>query len=152
MLQPGEEDDREYALNFPYNSAPFYDLAHLPKVCHERDLWAIGMLILEIMVGTEFLEHGLEYNWVKAVWKAVKPYLDEPIRDLLEWLMYQTKDINHRTFVVKHLQANPKLVVENMRKVRAAFTDDMPLGQLWDNYQADKDYLEPESEEKARMF
>ena len=152
LIQNGEEDECELPLNFPYNSCPFYDLVHLPAACHERDLWAIGMLILEIFVGTEFLQHGLEYNWVKCVWNASKHYIEEPLRDLLEWLLYGTKEISYRTFVCKHLQANSTLVLESIHKIRAAFTDDMPLGQLWDNFLMSRGDSDLEPEQSKNQF
>ena len=84
-------DDKEFNENFtpqPYDSKPYYGVAYLPAICHERDLWSIGMIILEVLVGSDFLKFKTTYNWVSCLWDSVRPYLDHHLKSLLDWLLY----------------------------------------------------------------
>jgi hypothetical protein len=131
-------DDKVFNENHapcPYNSLEYYGLTYLDDVCHERDLWSIGIIIFEVLVGSNFLKFRTTYKWVSCLWDSVRPYLDHQLQALLDWLLYQKVEIDLKCFVTNAFRANPNLVVENKRRVRAARTDDLKLGQLWDRVQ-----------------
>jgi hypothetical protein len=85
-----EHDDRECHVPRPYNSVSFHGLQHLLRVDPVRDHWAIGMIILELLVGSEFFKCKVSYNWVKQIYDAVKPILDQSFQDVLQFLCYHT--------------------------------------------------------------
>ena len=79
------------ALWMPYSNQQLRE--HSLTTCHmqERDMWSVGMIILEILVGTEMVL-GLKTNdQVKEVVYYITPWVGQRLSSLLMGLLFEVK-------------------------------------------------------------
>jgi hypothetical protein len=99
-----EPEETECSGPYPYNSKGNHLLQFVPKVHHHRDLFSIGMILLELLVGSDFFKFKTHTNWTKRLFNAVKPYLDAPFQSLLDYLCFQTAPANINCFLISVLE------------------------------------------------
>ena len=63
-----EDNNQDYIIDMPYNSLAYKELNYISSVCHKRDLWAIGIILLEIFVGSDILHYDVSYKGILKVW------------------------------------------------------------------------------------
>lgn len=126
-----EEDDRECHAPQPYNCIRYPGLRHLPTLDPHRDLWAIGMILMELLLGTEFFKFKTSYNWIKSLFEAVKPILDQPLQALLDFLCFCSVQANIECFISSVLEKQPDYILCQRRRIQVALYDDRNLGNLW---------------------
>ena len=129
-----EKDDRECHVPSPYNSVRFYGLRHLPRVDPLRDNWAIGMVILELLVGSNFFKFKVNYNWVKGIYDAVKPILNKNFQNVLEFLCFHTIANPLGYFISTTLHNQEDFICCQRRIIQVALYDDFNLGKIYDIY------------------
>ena len=136
VLRFNEEDDRECWAPTPYNSIRYHGQKHLPKISHHRDLWAIGIMIFELLIGSEFLKFKTEYNWIRDIYVAVKPYFDPPLQSLFDYLLLNIVEANIECFLKNVLEKQENFIKFNRRRVLFAIDDSHQVGLLHDQYLA----------------
>jgi hypothetical protein len=114
----------------PYDNTAFWAFDHLPQVCHERDLWAIGLLIFEMLVGENLMAKAKDYLKVKMLWNCCKEYMDAKIRAVLDWMLFESLEVNLGCLTSEYQTLFPECVIETMRKIRFASEDDFHLNRF----------------------
>ena len=84
-----ETCDKLYShMPVPYTSDHFNCLHWMDKDSHGRDYWSVGVVLLEILVGTKLVVNCRSFAEVKDLYTGIRDFIDEKTQHLLCWLLW----------------------------------------------------------------
>jgi hypothetical protein len=145
----GEKCNQKWLGSSPYSSEQYPAMNELHKNSPLRDLWSIGIVLLEIFIGTAIVVTYKEFGQLRRILSECERYLDPEIYELIESLLFEQGDINLGDFVNKKLAEMPRLVAENVRAMTEAIHENRMLN---DFKQKGKQYMKDNSGALEKRF
>jgi serine/threonine protein kinase len=100
-----------------------------------RDIYSIGIVILEILVGTEMVIMAKNPIILSKLIGDLEDYLDEQTMALLKDLIFDVGDMDKKGFIETHLSDGIMKIQDDILKVHAAVQCDQSLKRLTENFQ-----------------
>jgi superfamily I DNA/RNA helicase len=112
-------------------------------------MWSIGVVMLEILVGTPIIVSNSEYRQIRNVLAQSQEFLDAKTSRVLCWLLFKEGTEDLEAYLHQTLEAEPNLIGEAVRGLEAACVDIKTLSDL---DRAGKRYMLAEKAELQRQF
>ena len=94
---------------------------------HAREYYAIGVIILEIMIGTEFVMVATHEGMMRRLVENVAAYIDKETYVLLEWLILDEGVVGIKRYVDEVLINDGDKIKDNILRLHAAIPTDTVL-------------------------
>ena len=94
----------------PYSSMSAIDLSEIDRSNGIWDCWSIGIIILEVLVGTELVLRGGAYEDVNGLIADFEAYLDPEILVLLDDLLFHAELKTAESFLKVVLHEKPDIL------------------------------------------
>ena len=114
----------------PYSARQMEEFSYLPQRCDFWDRWAIGVVILEILVGTELVLVATSYEKVEQLLEHCEEWLDPVMLEIVQALMFDQESPSISELLQKLENAPEDIVSQTIRRVEAAAFEDATL-QCW---------------------
>ena len=88
----GEEPDRMTPVSLPYSILGDHDFDYIKSSCNEWDKWAVGVMILEILVGSNLCTWCSRWVMFKQLFDEIAMWLDEETAKLLNYLCWSNPE------------------------------------------------------------
>jgi serine/threonine protein kinase len=79
---------REVGVIEPYSSIGFINFRSIPDSSPFWDRWSIGIMILEIIIGSDLLIENSTFKYLKEFWLDCYEYLDSDTFDFLNCMLF----------------------------------------------------------------
>jgi len=79
---------------FPYSSEGLRSFYFLSKAAPERDFYSVGVIFLEILVGTKLLINASDFPLLKDLVKAIEKAVQKQTRQLLNYMLFLDKIVS----------------------------------------------------------
>ena len=144
-----KQEEQPYTGDLPYCCQQILKLSrHLPARSCLRDQWSIGMIVLEVLVGTEAVIPLSSVQEVEELLECVEEYVDAPTIRILKSLLIHSVVADVEGYVQEELVQKPGLIAKNVRALDVAFEEDGVLQDMSNNF---KHMLECGPEELESM-
>ena len=130
VLIQSEWDEFPSLMMAPYAGRHYKENWWFLKKGHFGDRWSIGIIILEILIGSRFLLCLDSFKEIKLAFNCIKDQLDEDTRALLKSYLFIGEETDVDLYVSKVLIDSPDLIGENIRKVSVTIKRDETLSNL----------------------
>ena len=127
MCDSGSEADLNLVGIAPYSASRFREFDTVPKSVYDWDFWSVGVIILEILVGSQLILSCRDYDEIVSLMNGCKEYLDPQLHQLLQILMIEGEPQDLQYFLDEVLNDQSTIVAENVRGLREAFMEDSDL-------------------------
>ena len=127
MVDAGGEVDYEQGAEAPYCSMGFMEHRHLEKSDAHWDTWSVGVIILEILMGTEFVLLANNHQKLLSALQMSAEYLDRALYELLEEMLLDGYFGKATAFVEEHEHGEGDIIAENIRRMDAETREDYEL-------------------------
>jgi len=111
----------------PYSARSMPEYLLIPAADAFWDQWSVGMLILEVLVGTEAVMATETCSDVQGLVEAAADYIDPATRALLGYLLLDGPSVDLADYVTRSLDASSMCITETIRGLRAALRLDAKL-------------------------
>jgi hypothetical protein len=92
-----------------------------------RDHWCFGIILLEILAGSELVLGIRCHEDLRSLFYAVANYLDEDTRHVLQHLLFMKKDVDLEAYVGETLDRKKEHVAQGIRRINAAIEESAKL-------------------------
>jgi hypothetical protein len=133
----------------PYSSESFIPLSGSYQASAARDMWSIGVVMLEILVGTAIIVSNPEYRQIRNVLAQSQEFLDAKTSGVLCQLLFKEGTADLGAYLSQTLESEPNLIGEAVRGLEAASVDIKILSDL---DRAGRRYVLAEKAELKRKF
>lgn len=107
-------------LHLPYCPARLHVFKRIGSKNFTLDNWSIGMVLLEILVGTEIVIMIKGTDCVEDILDILERYLDWGTLKLLEYLLLFRGAVDAATYIKEYLDPAPTLIADNIRRLQIA--------------------------------
>ena len=119
-----ESDDHGYVINEePYDSVLLQRMNGLGNVDPRRDIWSVGVVLLEVIVGTRLIMDCQTFTDVSRLLKATKEFIDDATAELLQNLLLSNVVPDLEDYITNLLDKNTSIIAESTRGVQQATRD-----------------------------
>ena len=107
----------------PYSSQGFVELMANTKGDPHWDTWSVAVVILEILMGSEFVV--LEKTYESIVWLLhhAEPFIDQEVHSFLEEMLNDGFFDKATAFVQKSEDGSSDVILESIRKMDVVVAD-----------------------------
>ena len=141
----GELGTCTYGFFEPYNCSLEYELSRDKKDDVVWDMYAIGAVILEIIVGTEIIIMIKSYADMKKLVNLCANYIDEETVKVLKSLLQMGEHENFMKYLNDVLTPYPNIIAENIRAMDMAIEEEPVLKntvtEFWKEIEKEKTQL-----------
>ena len=130
ICEENKEDNFQSCIPAPYAPKEMEELRHLKSYDIKYDHWGVGIMVLELLLGTKMILGLDTYNDYKWLLATIYNYVDLQTHLMLTWLMEGTIKFNMRKYTEETLAAHPTLIKENILRLEMAIQDDAHLYAL----------------------
>ena len=124
VLIKSEWDECPSLMSPPYAGRHYKENGWFLKRGNLGDRWSVGIIILEILVGSRLLLCLDSFKEIKLVFNCIKTQLDEDTRALLKSYLFLGEETDVNVYVSKTLVDSPDLIGENIRKISVTINRD----------------------------
>jgi hypothetical protein len=103
------------------------DKMHLNKADPEHDIWSVAVIILEIILGTEFVIQADTYKKVEAVYYNALPFLDVKLRSILHDMLIDGNADEVFEYVASAEFDEEDIIAQSARRFDAAAKEHVSL-------------------------
>jgi hypothetical protein len=124
------ESKHRYVRYPPYSARLMPEFADVDSECPFWDQWSVGVVILEILVGTDLVLAADSFSKVLKLYEDCLEFIEDSYGIMLEKLLFkgEVADINS---LIQIFEANqPDFTAVNIRMMNAALSEDGQL-QNW---------------------
>ena len=108
--QMRSKQTRDVGIHAPYSSIGFLDLKDISSSSGFWDRWSIGIMILEIIIGTDLLLDHCTFFQVKELLENCRTYIDEETYNFLACMMFSDGYYPPDDYLSKCLEKKPMLI------------------------------------------
>ena len=83
------EDKKQFFKNAPYSAKFMPEFSHLCMESKFWDQWSIGVIILEILIGTDLVLATNSFDDIACLFQDCSEFLDKPSWTLMEALLFK---------------------------------------------------------------
>jgi len=116
----GKVEGLRAGIPAPYGSDKFEDCNRYGVDYCFRDHWCIGLILLEVFIGSELVLSMKTHKDFGRIFWVVYSYMDAETKKLLQHLLFGLAGSNLSTYVSKTLVEKKELVATNIRRIQAA--------------------------------
>lgn len=128
-----EKDEVKNQQPSPYNTDADFFLEEYPLTHHHRDVFAVGLLLLEILVGPEVLAVNQRDVDLCDLWKMIQVYLDKKTKALISGMIGLTAIPDIAEYKASILDQDEKHVASLIRAFQHVYVDNKFLGDMHAN-------------------
>ena len=121
------EDKKRFFKHAPSSAKFMPEFSHLAMESEFWDQWSIGVVILEIFVGSDLVLGTNSFDDLAKLFQDCSEYLDVPSWTLIETLMFKQDDQALSKAIKGYMMAPTDLTRISIRKVAMALNDDRNL-------------------------
>jgi len=143
--QVGDDVDFQGESHAPYCSERFFSRDWLKNSETERDMWSIGVLLLEILLGTKLVLAHEGFLNIKDLLETFEKCFDPQTLGILKWYLFIEAGVNSKTYLEQTLGSKPDLIGNNIKRVNYIATDDFTIQDY-------KDWAESKFEENRAKW
>ena len=125
-----EERTREVGSFSPYNGLKVDEEEYLDNASPELDYWSVGVVILEILAGTELVITATSASKIRDLLRLCEQHLDSSTVSLLKHLLFGANEDYLEVYLEEVLTKKPNIVAEGIRALDAALDEEKEL-QKW---------------------
>ena len=127
---------REVGVHEPYSSIGFYYFSTIASSSPFWDRWSIGIMILEIIVGTDLLLEQTTYGELEKFLLNCKDYFDVDTFEFLNCMLFSVSEVPFPPgqFISEHLEKKPHLVAENIRAMDTAIKENKTFQAIGESF------------------
>ena len=103
------------------------------------DSWSVGIIILEILVGSDVVANATYFDEVDRILDACEQYLDALLLKYLNELLFCADDPFEVHEMLDYFYENPKAIFQNMKRMEQALVEDGILQDLKFNLKSRKE-------------
>ena len=126
---------REVGTSRPYSSIDFFEFKDEHNSSGFWDRWSIGIMILEIIIGTDLLLDQTTFSQLQKLLKRCREYIDEETYEFLGCMLFSEGHYPPEEYLSKCLNKKPNLIAENVRGMNNALMEDKFFQEIKANFQ-----------------
>ena len=136
LVQHEGEDLMPMLRRMPYSN--FYQLEYTsqPAWSNNRDLWSLGVVILEIIIGPEWIMDISSGGELYDVLEGVKPYIGPDLYYMINWMTLTEKDKVVKTMVTRTSIQDHAALKMAVEKIELAKTNAKNFQHFYDSMSA----------------
>ena len=119
--------NRDLDSHAPYNAFSIDEEGCLDNSSYEIDFWSVGIVIFEIIAGTELVIPAVTATEVEVLLQMCEPHMDEETVQLLQHLLFDAHEGYLDKYLSEVLPEQPNVIAENVRALYAATKEDSHL-------------------------
>ena len=129
-----ERETKDYShMPIPYTSDHFKNWHWMDRDSLLRDNWSIGVMILEILVGTKIIVNSRTYVDFRCLYLAIKDFIHEKTQHLLNYLLFLGPEVKIQAYCNHVLLPGFNIWPKDVRRVKLAISDDASLNIMTKN-------------------
>jgi hypothetical protein len=125
---------RKVEVRAPYSSIGFFQFNTKPSSSPFWDRWSIGIMILEIIVGTDLLLEHTTYSELEKFLADCMDYLDVETFEFLNCMLFSKVNFHPGYFISEHLEKKPHLIAENIRAMDTAIKENITFQAIGESF------------------
>ena len=119
--------DYEQGGSAPYCSLGYMEHGHIEKSDAHWDTWSVGVIMLEILIGSEFVLLAHSRQKLLYALEMSAPYIDLKLYKMIEEMLCDGYFGKATAFVEEHAKREDDIIAENIRRVDAEAREDYHL-------------------------
>jgi hypothetical protein len=114
----------------PYTIMGDREFNFLTPSSTDWDKWAIGAMLLEILVGSHLLTWCTNWRRFHDLWQAVREEFDYETMRVIDHLCFSSPGNPVGWYLESYLPKHPSVIAESMRKVEDAIAEHKELQEM----------------------
>ena len=124
MAKLNEDTENFHFDDAPYSAQKLRQFQKLGNAAAFWDCWSLGLVILEVIVGTELVAPAHDLEQVEELLDLCGPHLDAAVGTLLKDLILFGDVVKVKEMLQEILPERPRLVTEAVRGFEQAVKED----------------------------
>jgi hypothetical protein len=110
MCEAGVEDRIVSISPDPYRSSRFKNFHYMGEADTDRDLWSVGVVLLEVLLGSKLVLAGSGFDDTTSLFWTIQGYLDKQTSLIMQWLLFREAEIDPVDYVDNTLATYPEQI------------------------------------------